>query len=95
MTDPGRPTLLFYRRDGCHLCDDARETLQAVLEERAATSRPVPAVREVDIEADPAAGRDYVATIPVLALNGHELPLATSVTQIREFLERALSRSLA
>lgn len=90
MTSPLPDVLLLYRRHGCHLCDEARETLQAVLEERAAASRAVPRVREIDIDAEPVPGRRYLETIPVLALNGQELPLATSGRAIRDFLDRAL-----
>jgi glutaredoxin len=94
MSDPGRPILLFYRREGCHLCDEARETLQAVLEERAASSQPVPVVREIDIDADPEAGRNYLATIPVLVLNGRELHLASTARSMRELLDQALHTAL-
>ena len=92
---PARPTLLFFTRDGCHLCDDARETLQAVLEERAAAGQPNPVVREVDITTDAAAETRYRGTIPVLALEGSELPLATSGSAIRAFVDRMLDRQIA
>ena len=95
MTHSERPILHFYRRDGCHLCEDARDVLQAVLEERAAAGRSVPVVREVDLDADTDAERRYRETIPVLALDGHELLLATSARQIRAFLERALDGARA
>jgi hypothetical protein len=94
MTETGRDTLLLYRRDGCHLCDEARETLQAVLEERAAASQPVPVVREVDIDADPDAHRNYHATIPVLVLNGRELHLASTPRSMRDLLDQALHTAL-
>ncbi len=89
------PILRFYRRSGCHLCEEGRDVLQAVLEERAAAGHPVPAVREVDLDADAEADRRYGETIPVLALEGHVLPLATSARQIRAFLEQSLDRTLA
>jgi glutaredoxin len=89
-----RPTLLFFTRDGCHLCKEARQTLQGVLEERAASSRPVPAVREIDIDRDLEAGRNYLETIPVLVLNGRELHLASSAQSMRDLLDRALHTAL-
>ena len=89
------PTVHFYTRDGCHLCNDARDTLQAVLEERAAAGRRVPAVREVDLDSDAQAERKFGEVIPVLALDGRELRLATSPRAIRSFLENALDRVLA
>ncbi len=95
MIHPERPVLRFYRRDGCHLCEDARAVLQAVLEERAAAGRSIPVVREVDLDADADAERRYREAIPVLSLDGQELRLATSARQIRAFLERALDTALA
>jgi glutaredoxin len=94
MSDLGRATLYFYRREGCHLCDDARRTLQAVLEERAANSQPVPVVREIDIDVDPEAGRNYLATIPVLVINGRELHLASSARSMRDLLDQTLHTAL-
>ena len=87
--------MLLYRRDGCHLCDEAREALQAVLEERAQRGADVPAVRQIDIASDPELERRYLVTIPVLALDRDELPLATSARSIRSFLERVLDRERA
>ncbi|MBA3778762.1 MAG: glutaredoxin family protein [Chloroflexi bacterium] len=92
---PALPTLLFYRRDGCHLCDDAREALQAVLEERAAQGSRIPRVREVDIDRDEEAQRRYMEAIPVLALDGAELRLATGYRSIHRFLQRSLDAGLA
>ena len=85
----------FYTRDGCHLCDETRGTLQAVLEERAAAGKVTPVVREVDIATDPTAHRRYLETIPVLAIDGAELPLATDARKIGAFLDRALARAIA
>jgi glutaredoxin len=60
-------TVTLYGRDGCHLCDDARATL-----ERIRLDRPF-ALREVDIESDPALHARYLERIPVIALDGEEL----------------------
>ena len=89
MTDP-LPDLVLYRRDGCHLCDDARVTLELLLAERAARGLPAPAIRERDIEADEDLHRRYAFTIPVVALGGRELELATSPAKLRRLLEDAL-----
>lgn len=85
----------FFGREGCHLCDEARIALQAVLEERAAAGRLACRVEEHRIEEDPAWERRYLTTIPVLAVGEDELPLATSERQIRAFLARTLDRGLA
>jgi glutaredoxin len=56
-------TLILYGRPGCHLCDDARATLERV-------GHPF---EEVDIEADDALLARYLERIPVVALDGTEL----------------------
>jgi glutaredoxin len=60
-------TVTLYGRAGCHLCDDARVVL-----ERMRSQRPF-ALREVDIESDPALHARYLERIPVVALDGEEL----------------------
>jgi glutaredoxin len=56
-------TLVLYGREGCHLCDDAREVLLRL-------GHPF---EEIDIETDDELLRRYVERIPVVALNGVEL----------------------
>lgn len=82
--------LLLYRRAGCHLCDEARAILDALLAERRATGRRVVLVRELDIAADPELEASHGRTIPVLELAGQRLDLAIRATQIRRFLEDLL-----
>lgn len=82
--------IVLYRRPGCHLCEDARALLDALLAERAAHGRSAPAVTERDIETDPAWHRRYLETIPVIAVGDRELPLATSAAAIRRLLADAL-----
>jgi hypothetical protein len=95
MTPSHVPELLLYTRDGCHLCDDTRALVQALLEERAARGRRVAALHERDIAADPALERRFGTTIPVLELSGRVLELATSPARIRRFLDDVLEGSLA
>jgi hypothetical protein len=83
---PPLPDLVLYSRPGCHLCDDAREVVQRLLEDRAARSQPLALVREVDITTDTELERALFDTIPVLELGGDRLPLATSPARIRRFL---------
>ena len=94
MTHDDRPVLTLYSTADCSLCADARETLQALLEERARAGLALPAVRDVDIASDPALGR-HRSNVPVLELRGEELPLATSVGRMRAFLSRTLDANLA
>lgn len=57
----------LYGREGCHLCDEARDVLEA-LRARAAFE-----LEEVDIESDPALHARYLERIPVVAVDGEEL----------------------
>jgi hypothetical protein len=92
-SSPPSPALMLYSRPGCHLCDVARESLHAIVAERAAAGLMAPAVREVDISGDPALERRYLTTIPVLRVGDAELELATRAGQIRLFLSSALDES--
>jgi hypothetical protein len=87
--------ITFYRRPACGLCDEGREALQAVLEERAAAGRTPCRIEEREIDGDPDLEQRYGETIPVLAVGMDELPLATSGWRIRTFLARTLDRGLA
>jgi hypothetical protein len=96
MTEPARPTaaaatplpdLILYGRDGCHLCDKAREVLSGLLAERAAGGRPVPTLVERDITTNEAWERAFVATIPVVEFGQKRLELATSATRLRRLLD--------
>jgi hypothetical protein len=82
--------LTVYRRAGCHLCDEARQIVQAELERRATRGELVPRVREVDIDADPRLHDRYHLRIPVLAIGDDEIELVTSTVAVRRFLERTL-----
>jgi hypothetical protein len=57
----------LYGRDGCHLCDDAREVLLRLREDT-----PFELV-ERDIERDDDLLKRYLERIPVIALDGREL----------------------
>ena len=82
--------LLFYGRDGCHLCDEARAMLAQVVADRTAAGLPVPSVEERDIDTDEAWQRSFMTTIPVLELDGRRLELATSPRKIARLLSVAL-----
>ena len=83
---PPLPDLVLYSRPGCHLCDEARATVQGLLEDRAARSQRLARLREVDITSDADLERALFDSIPVLELGGERLPLATSPARIRRFL---------
>ncbi len=55
----------LYRRPGCHLCDEARAGLAAMLDAGVLFE-----LREVDIESDDALHRQLLELIPVVEVNG-------------------------
>jgi glutaredoxin len=60
------PTVVMYGREGCCLCDDAREVI-----ERVRSKRPF-VFEELDIESDLALLRSYLERIPVVTIDGVE-----------------------
>ena len=54
----------LYTRQGCHLCDDAKQVLA---EARRRTGFDY---QEVDIDGDPELRRQYNDEVPVIAING-------------------------
>jgi glutaredoxin len=61
------PTITLYSRPGCHLCDEARDTLERL------RARAPFALREIDITSDDGLHARYLERIPVIALDGEEL----------------------
>ena len=61
------PAVTLYGRPGCHLCDEARDVLLRVREDRPFT------LLEVDIERDDELFKRYLERIPVVCLDGEEL----------------------
>jgi len=60
------PTVVMYGREGCCLCDDAREVI-----ERVRSKRPF-VFEELDIESDLTLLRSYLERIPVVTIDGVE-----------------------
>ena len=87
------PTLSFYARDGCTLCDEARTELQAVLEERVLRGDPIARVHFVDVDTDRELEARYGDLLPVIAMNGNELTLVMGRRVIERFLDRVLGRA--
>jgi len=58
--------VVLYTREGCCLCDSARDVLERV------RNRYEFALDEVDIEADDALLRAYLERIPVVTIDGEE-----------------------
>ena len=95
MADAPLPDLILYSRAGCHLCDEARDVLVALLDERARSGLPVPALSEIDIESDPDFERRFFTTIPVVELGARQIELATSAAKLRRLLSDVLDGSPA
>ncbi len=55
---------MLYTRQGCHLCDDARQLVLEVCAESGVTWR------EVDIESDPVVSARLSDLIPVVEVDG-------------------------
>lgn len=84
------PELVLWRGDGCHLCDDAREMVAALLAERAAAGGRMPALVERRIGDDPAVEHELFEQVPVLEYGGRRLPLAIRAGAVRAFLAAVL-----
>jgi glutaredoxin len=85
-------TITFYTRGGCELCAETRDALQAALEARVLRGDAIVPVRDVDIASEPELVARYGDLIPVLEMNGSELPLAMGRRAIDAFLDRVLPR---
>jgi glutaredoxin len=59
------PRVTLYGRAGCHLCDEAREAILALLAEGVSLE-----LREVDIEADERLHAELMERIPVVEVEG-------------------------
>lgn len=75
--------VVMYARDGCHLCDEARE---AILGLRGEVSFEY---REVDIEGDRELEREHGLRVPVVVVDGEEaFEYRVDVGELRRMLER-------
>jgi hypothetical protein len=90
---PPLPDLLLYTRPGCHLCDEGREAIEAVLADRRDRDLPVPMVVERNIELDPELHRTYLERIPVVDLGGYRIELIVTVGKLRRLFTETLDAS--
>jgi glutaredoxin len=60
------PRVVLYSRRGCHLCDEARDALDAAAKTTAFE------LREVRIDDDEALERRYGVRVPVVEVDGRE-----------------------
>ena len=90
MSGTPLPDLILYGRADCGLCDEARDLLRALLDERRANGLPTPTLREIDIESDLALEHALFASIPVVELGGRRLETVTSLAKLRRLLADVL-----
>ena len=81
------PDLVLWRSDRCHLCEDTTALVEQLLEQRAAGGLGVPRLVVRRIAEDPAVERALFEQVPVLEIDGRQLPLAVRLGPIRAFLE--------
>ncbi|MGH2512085.1 MAG: glutaredoxin family protein [Candidatus Limnocylindrales bacterium] len=87
--------LFLYTRPGCHLCDQARLILDALLAERRRQDLEVPVVIERDISTNDAWERAFLVEIPVVEIGDQRLVLVTSPARLRRFVDDALAAAVA
>ena len=76
-------SVTLYGKPGCCLCDEVREVVMAVREDRPFE------LEEVDISLDPVLHRRYGERIPVLCVNGEEaFELGVDARALEELLGR-------
>ncbi len=71
MSAPAGAVTLYTRAD-CHLCDEARATLDALAGELGFTVEAV----DIDVDADASLRKRYGDAVPVIALAGEEIARA-------------------
>ena len=77
--------LVLYTRVGCHLCDEAKATVAPLLQEFGV------ALKEVDVDTDPALAARYGEEVPVLALDARKLAkYRVDVQQLRRRLKQEI-----
>lgn len=62
----------FLTREGCHLCEDARDELSRHIAGLGGRGAGI-VVEEVDIESDDELHRRYLERIPVIEIDGHQV----------------------
>jgi hypothetical protein len=82
--------IVLYTRPGCHLCDDARGMLDALLADRARRGLASRPLEERDITLDQGLERRLFEKIPVVEVGARRLELVTSLAVLRRFLDEAL-----
>jgi hypothetical protein len=83
------PDLVLYARPGCDLCDEAREAIELVIEDRRTRGLAVPSFVERDIEVDDELHRRLLERIPVVEIGNLRVELIVTVGKVRRLLNEA------
>lgn len=84
------PDLVLYARPGCSLCDEAREAIRLVVDDRRARGLATPRVIERNIEDDGNLHRRLLERIPVVEIGNLRVELIVTVGKVRRILNEAL-----
>jgi hypothetical protein len=84
------PDLILYTRAGCSLCDEARDAIRLVTDDRRARGLVTPGLVEVDIEAEPELHRRLFERIPVVQLGEQRVELIVTVGKVRRLLSEVV-----
>jgi len=87
---PPLPDLVLYARPGCSLCDEAREAIELVIQDRRDRGLPVPALVERSIDDDPELHRALFERIPVVEIGDQRVELFVSIGKVRRLLNEVL-----
>ena len=87
--------LVLYARPGCDLCDEAREAIRLVVEDRVARGLATPTVIERNIEDDDELHRRLLERIPVVEIGTQRVELIVTVGKVRRLLNEALGDGAA
>jgi hypothetical protein len=84
------PDLILYTRAGCGLCDEARDAIGLVFEDRRTRDLIVPPFVEVDIEGKPELERSMFDRIPIVQLGDRKVELVVTVGKLRRLLREVV-----
>jgi hypothetical protein len=87
---PPLPELVLYARPGCSLCDEAREAIGLVVDDRRERGLSAPDIVERNIEDDPELHRRYLERIPVVEIGNQRVELVVTVGKMRRLLNEVL-----
>lgn len=89
-----RVSLTLLTKPGCHLCDDARASVDAVRAELAGRDIETD-FEETDILSDPELARRYSEDIPVVMVNGRRHAIhRVDAARLTAAIEKAARRGL-